>query len=939
MLYAAPLAANLPDDADARRTAIIAAAKAMPGGLGRGAGMRCDPGSDVATGSDGMLFACTLSSNGWPRIVVLAVSDRSLYQGEGMPALLPTLQAAIAASSGRPASAAETEGALRLLEQRFPGTLARAGGAETASDTALVELARLDGAQRNYAGSEAADRRALEIETRLFGASAAAVGETLAELALQVSNQGRFDEAAGLFRRAQPIIDASGNVAVRARLQSYLALDAANQRHFDDALKFARAATAMRRAQLDAAAAQGGGPVSHGELAHSLRIEVAMAMRLGDLPTALAGAEEVLRIVNDEPGLPLWWRPDAVAMMADINTQQGRVVEAEREYREALVMDEKLFGNTAPTAYAELRLGRFYADQQVYPAAVAVFRQAIAILAQDDTARAAIRPDQIVPFLAAGSALAALDPKQRGALEDDMFRASQLVSSDVEGRTIARAAARLVTADPALADLMRAVQDAQRQRDDARVALAAETAKPGEQRDAARETALAGDVKTAAAKADQLAQQVETRFPDYTKFANPGPAELAAFQRALGEREAFLSFMFGASGSYALLVTRSGLSVARVDETDAALAADVAELRQAFVPRLGGLPEFDLQAAYELYRRLLGPIEAKLADVDRLEVAPSGALASLPIGLLVTEKPAVRAGYSQAAWLVRRLAVSEVPSPRAFLALREASARRTKAPKPYFAVADPSFLGAAPSAGGKNALDALASNCRADGPVAADLIRALPPLHETADEARTVGRALGAGADAMLLGAAATEANLRAQPLDQYAVLYFATHGLLPGELHCQAEPGLVLSPPQRPARSAAEDGLLDASEIAALKLNADLVVLSACNTAASGGEFGGAALAGLADAFFNAGARSVLASHWEVPSLATVKLMTGLFETYAGARDSSLADALRQSQLALIRDTATAHPYNWAAFTIIGDGAKAAPLSPAEAVPARGRS
>ena len=141
-----------------------------------------------------------------------------------------------------------------------------------------------------------------------------------------------------------------------------------------------------------------------------------------------------------------------------------------------------------------------------------------------------------------------------------------------------------------------------------------------------------------------------------------------------------------------------------------------------------------------------------------------------------------------------------------------------------------------------------------------------------------MARLLGGGGDAVLLGADATERNLRAQPLDQYRVLYFATHGLLPGELHCQAEPGLVLSPPATPARSTDEDGLLEASEIAGLKLNADLVVLSACNTAASGGSFGGEALAGLADAFFDAGARAVLASHWEVPSLATVKLMTGLF-------------------------------------------------------------
>ena len=944
-LYSAPAPARPADDPAARRGAMIAAAKSMPGGLGRGAELRCDEGAPVAADSDSLLFACALAGSGWPQIVLLAPAGGTLYQGEGIPALLPVLQAAIAQSSGRALPPGETEGALRLLEQRFPGALAHAGGAAAASDTALVELARLDAAQRNYAAAEAGYRRALEIETGLFGDKGAAVGETVMELALQVSNQGRFDEAAGLFRRAQPMIDSSPNIAARARLQSYLALDAANQRHFADALTFARAATQMRRAELDARQSGGGvnagvmqlAPASRGELAHSLRIEAAMAMKLGDLPTALAAAQEVLDIVGEEPSLPLWWRPDALAMMADINAQQGRTAEAEQQYRDALVMDGKLFGDTAPTAFAALRLGRFYADQQQYPTAVAVFRQALAILARDEVARAAIQPDQLVPFFAAGSALAARDAKEAAALDSEMFRASQLATSDVEGRTIARTAARLAADKPALADLMRAAQEAQRKRDGARLALAAENAKGNDQRDVAREQALVADVQSSAEKAKQLTQQIETSFPDYAKLADPGPAELASVAQRLGAREALLSFVIGTDSSYALLVTSGGLTVARLDETQAALATDVAELREAFAPRLGGLPDFDLAAAYELYRRLLGPLEGKLDAVDHLIVAPSGGLASLPLALLVTKMPpaGTRGAYADAAWLVRRLAISEVPSPRAFLTLREAGQRRAPAAKPLLAVADPSFTGTAQGAEGKTALAALAGSCRSDGPVAGDLIRALPPLHETANEVRAVAHLLGAGDDAILLGPNATERNFRAQPLDQYGVLYFATHGLLPGELHCQSEPGLVLSPPREPARTAAEDELLDASEIAALKLNADLVVLSACNTGASGGE----ALAGLAEAFFNAGARALLASHWEVPSVSTVKLMTGLFENFAKTQGMGLAGALRQSQLALIRDAATAHPYNWAAFTVIGDDAKLPPPAPAEAESARGRS
>jgi CHAT domain-containing protein len=184
---------------------------------------------------------------------------------------------------------------------------------------------------------------------------------------------------------------------------------------------------------------------------------------------------------------------------------------------------------------------------------------------------------------------------------------------------------------------------------------------------------------------------------------------------------------------------------------------------------------------------------------------------------------------------------------------------------------------------------------------------------------QTVASRIGGGNDTILLGGQATEANLRAQALDQYAVVYFATHGILPGEMHCEGEPALALSPPASTAGSTNSDGILAASEIAQLRLNADLVVLSACNTASSADGMGGGALEGLSDAFFAAGARAVLASHWEVPSSATVTLMTGVFDRSNRAR--GLAEALRQSQLALIENDSTAHPFNWAAFTLIGDG------------------
>jgi CHAT domain-containing protein len=790
--------------------------------------------------------------------------------------------------------------------------------AAVAVEKQAIETARLDSGADNFAAAEGEYRKLLALQTRMYGTDSAPVGDTLAELALQVSNQGRFDEAAALFRRAEPIVQVTASPAARARLASYQALDAANQRDYVDALKYARQSTAARRAEVADArkamqAASGGQPVippNEGELAHSLRIEAEMALRLGDLASAEAASQEALWIVTQEPGLPLWWRADVVSLMGEVSAAGGRVVPAERDFRDARDLDKTIFGDTAPTALADIRLGEFYSAQQLYPASIEAYRAAFAILAKDPVARSEVVPDQIVPFEAA--AAASNDP----TLDADMFRASQLADSGIADQVIARVAARQAAGNAELAQLIREAQAAQTARDTARVDLAAEYAKPDEVRSRPREDQLNSEIERSSAQADALFVKVAQTFPDYAKLADPGPAALSAVQAQLQPNEALVTFVIGVKSSFALLVTPKGLTTMPLQVTQDSLAGDVAELRKAFVPEAGHLPVFSLKTAYSLYQGLLQPLSGKLAGVDHLIVVPGGVLSSLPLSLLVTQPPGDGQDYSNAAWLIRSMAVSQMPSPRAFLALRAERDRHATAPRAFLGVGDPNFSGANGVAGMK-ALSAAATQCREEGPMPADILRALPPLPDTAHEVQAVAAQMGAGST-VLLGAQASEPNVRAQALDQYRVVYFATHGLLPGELHCAGEPGLALTPPAV-ATSTNADGFLSASEIAALKLNADLVVLSACNTAQESNRFGGGSLQGLADAFFASGARAVLASHWEVPSQATTQLMIGVFN--GAGHQQGLAQALRQSQLTLISQGATAHPFNWAAFTIIGEG------------------
>ena len=210
-------------------------------------------------------------------------------------------------------------------------------------------------------------------------------------------------------------------------------------------------------------------------------------------------------------------------------------------------------------------------------------------------------------------------------------------------------------------------------------------------------------------------------------------------------------------------------------------------------------------------------------------------------------------------------------------------------------------------------------------------IRRLPPLPDTADELCDVANRLGVPESEILLGSRATETALKSlserRQLKQYRVLHLATHGALTRQVGSVPEPGLILTPPPKgttdPTKLRRDDGFLSASEIAALDLDADWAILSACNTAAGANETA-EPLSGLARAFIFAGARALLVSHWEVDSRATVRLVTGVFAELKADPKIGRAEALRRSMRRLIAEglPQDVHPALWAPFVLVGNGA-----------------
>ena len=894
--------------------------------------MSCRDGTWFGEGVATHAIPCNLKDGGWPHLIVLGGANSLLSVADGPPSNWPVLQAAL---SGKPVEKAKFEFADEL-KAVWGGPVVLATAADLGRFRQLLRDGRSANSVRKFRDAENLIRQALDIQTKLLGENDVAIADTLMDLAINVSNQGRAEEAQALFRRAEPIIQRSPNDVDRARLTTYLGLEAANRGDFVTALQYARAATEAWRKMVSGVNAfaqfQGGGnskKVEKGELAMALNLEARMSLRNDNVVGASAAATEALLILDQTDDLPKWWKSDVLLTLGEISVAQGRLSAAETYLNGALAARRQLFGDGLQSIAVLTQLGRTYQLESMNTSAIISFRDAFKAARALPQTNDVFNAEELMPFAAAITDYSATlqDETARQGLYAEAFDAFQMVRSSVLEKTIAQAAAKLATTDPEIAALIEKTQTAQRERDLARIELSHEQSLSDAERSARVEAALQQRIAESDKQVSVLTKELDARFPDYANLATPKPLELTELRKRLGDREGLVSFLLGRKQSFVQLIRRTGIWVARVPESETSIRDTVKALRRALEIQGGSVNEFDMEASHELYKNLFRGIEPQMDGLDHLIVVPSGALASLPFGLLVTQKPS-GGDYTKAQWLTQRISISHVPSLHAFYTLR---ATRTviAPPKPLLAFGDPVLKGASTKKGEENSLSKAGQACRPEGPMDRQTLLDLAPLPETAQELKNVSTILRTGGDAVFLGERATESNLRSLKLDQYRVLYFATHGLLPGELKCQAAPGLVLTPPDQQSQDKDSDGLLEASEVANLRVNADLVVLSACNTAGGGGKFGGEALSGLAEAFFHAGARSMIVSHWQVPSAATAQLMSGTFAFLGPQLTSGSSPALRDSQIKLIANKTTAHPFFWAAFVVVGDGLAAS--TPAE--------
>jgi CHAT domain-containing protein len=357
------------------------------------------------------------------------------------------------------------------------------------------------------------------------------------------------------------------------------------------------------------------------------------------------------------------------------------------------------------------------------------------------------------------------------------------------------------------------------------------------------------------------------------------------------------------------------------------------------IRKLDDIKAVSVRSAHYLYNKLIGSVKDLIAQKSSLIIVPDGALQSLPFSILVSQKskkPRSLADHKNIPWLVKTHAMSVLPSVGSLKALRGGKYVEKQGRQAFLGIGDPRLssptLGtdrlATMTRGGT--LRTVNLDIRSGGAltsrseVSAELVRSMVELPDTAEELKQIAATFGSDAKSLFLRDDAREPIIRAIKLDDYKIVQFATHGLMAGDFQGLVEPALVLTPPATVSEPN-DDGLLSASEITELKLNADWVVLSACNTAAPNGELGAEGLSGLAKSFFFAGARTLLVSHWEVLSGAAVGLTTTMFEKLA--KKGSLispAKAQQQAMLALMQSKDHpyyAHPMFWAPFVVVGEG------------------
>jgi CHAT domain-containing protein len=520
---------------------------------------------------------------------------------------------------------------------------------------------------------------------------------------------------------------------------------------------------------------------------------------------------------------------------------------------------------------------------------------------------------------------------------DRYFRAVQTTGEPAAARQVNQLQS-VVSADPAIAALIRQRSELEREVTRLRYAIATHKAAGGGGADkdkVATSTATGdGDLNAARAAAEARLAEVDTKLAANPRYntVDDSPATIDQVRAALRPGEAYLKLTTLNRRIYALVVTGQA-SYAYAVAPNAAAKAAVMELADGVRSSIDGqldngkLVPFDDARAYALFRLIAGPAQGVLMRASALVVDPSGPLERLPAAVLVTryekKTAALRSDpfdFSQTSFLARTATISTALSPRSFLTARALPPSR--ATRPFLGLGEHQPSAILGTAG----MVKVGYGCLVDAGKLSALSAAFRPIDKS--ELTIAADALGANDAPEIVDAAFSDTAIEARgDLSQYAVVHFATHGLEEGQWGCPSSPPALVTS----FGDGNSDGLLSFSEIAGLHLDANLVFLSACDTAAgvkdevlarqSGQEEVGSTLDGLVRAFLTANARAVIATYWQVSAEREGQEFIRTF--YSSGRIKPIGAALQDAQRDLMNQPAYSHPFYWAPYFVVGDSSK----------------
>ena len=832
-----------------------------------------------------------------------------------------------------------------------PAAFARVQAGTLDPATALSEAYR-----RNNAGSYA---EAAEFFAAVSNAGNAPLSrsEGLANEALQKSNLGRYAEADSLFSRAAASV--GSDPAVARRLRNYRAMHLLNQGKAKEALE--ELDKPLPKAALDNEVSASASLVIDAVTANRLNADSKLGQQLGTEADELLPSEKAvildgqalqlrgtsLRLTGDAAGATaalrsadaalesvragkvasiVWMRAQILGDLAAIAEEAGHASEADKLYRQGVSLLEANYPGSAALLNTKARLAGYLARTGQLATAEAMFREIVH--SQPNT------NDLPPSFAHVLRPYVDLLLKKTGdpAATEEIFAATQLMLRPGLAQTQAVLARELSGGTDDASRLFRQSVTLTRQAERARIELARlqDMAKPSpEEMVRARVVRATLDQSQ---KEQLVTQAALGSFPRYRAVASE-VIPLPDLQKVLRPGEAYYRMTVVGNDVYAVLVTPTAARAVKLAATSDQLAEQVPALRETISTTDNGQRTtfpFDVALSHQIYNELFGPFAAEIGAATHLIFEPDGAMLRLPANLLVMDQASVDSYQKRAAaggeaeydfrgiaWLGRDRDISTSVSPRSFAQLR--SAPPSNGDKEYLGLGEntppaTAAAGFVPATADRDCLLPMSSWAH---PISAKELQT----------ASAILRPLDPGGVQVVTRDDFTDTGLEARTdLDEYRILHFATHGVVTSRAaKCPSQPALLTS-----FGGTGSDGLLTFKEIFDLHLDADLVILSACDTAgkasaaatqqaglATGGDV---ALDGLVRAFVGAGARLVVASHWPVPDdyNATQRLITGLFSAPPG---TPTVTALRLSQRQLMDDVNTSHPFYWSAFAAVGDG------------------